>query len=170
MTKTLILPGFSPKNKLWAEDVVEGIKTYFEPVIIEWEHWKTDNKAPLNIPDETGKIKNLIGDAQVNVVAKSIGSLVTMHLIKAAVKFNKLILAGIPINDLSQEDKNMYQYLAEIPKDKLLCIQNDADPHGSYNQIKELLTAVSPDILLVNKPAADHDYLYSSDFKTFLLR
>lgn len=39
--KTLILPGFSIKNKDWANETKKILEIRFFTEVFEWEHWST---------------------------------------------------------------------------------------------------------------------------------
>src|SRR6266478_1786851 len=102
--KTIILPGYSHKNKDWALEVQENIP---DSEVYEWEHW-SDVNIRFNAKEEAQRIKNLIGESEVNIIAKSIGTMVIMMTLKE-IKINKIILCGVPVNDLNEDDKWNYK-------------------------------------------------------------
>jgi predicted alpha/beta hydrolase family esterase len=168
--KTFILPGFSPINKGWAEEVSKNLT---DSTVIEWTHWTT-NKTDLPtwadwMSNEVDYVSEKIDKREVNILAKSIGTLVAMYIIKeGSVLVNKLILCGIPLNDLSDKDKEYYSALKSIPSERLLCIQNSEDNHGSYNDVKTFVDSISTGVRIISKPADTHDYPYIDVFKKFL--
>ena len=119
--------------------------------------------------DQIEDIVNQIGEDKVNIIAKSIGSYVLMLLIpKIKNHIEKIILCGIPINDLDEDDQEKYRVLSDVDAQGVICFQNKDDSHGSYDQIKDFLSGINSDIEVVSKPTATHEYPYSSDFIEFL--
>lgn len=167
---TLILPGYSINNKEWAEKTKIQISPYFPTIIHMWKHWQTDTKEENWIQTEVTSILNLIGNDKLNIIAKSIGTLVTTFVLKSfPEKVNKLILCGIPLKDINKKDLQNYAYLKKIPYGNILCIQNENDPHASYEEVKNFLsTTVDYRINIVSKPRNDHEYPYPEEFINFL--
>ena len=58
--------------------------------------------------------------------------------------FNKIILCGIPINDFESGDAEFYEVLSKLKSGKVICIQNNDDPHGNLDQIRKLLNSINP--------------------------
>ena len=156
--KILILPGFSSHNEIWANDVKENLAG---AAIHRWTHWDTGNAYPGWTDDE---IKNLNLTEKVDVIAKSIGTLVAMKLIR---QINKLILCGIPLNDLSEEDKKQYLVLAHFPTENLLVFQNTSDPHGNFVAAEQFVHGINPQIKILEMPRDDHEYPFVEEFKGF---
>ncbi len=165
--ETIILPGFSVSNKVWAEEVKKNLAA--ESTVIHWPHWKTGKTEANWITKETQKIQEKYGDRQINIIAKSIGTVVAMSILKfKSPKVNKLILCGIPIGDLLSEDYKYFTVLKNFPTDNILCIQNENDNHGSFAQAEKLIHSISSMITVVSKSRADHEYPYFEDFNAFL--
>lgn len=134
-----------------------------------WEHWK-DPSTKFDEQVVADDILSILSDNQINIVAKSIGTLVASHLIqKTPDKIQKIIFSGIPLNDINDKAKReIKQALLKLSESKILCFQNDKDPHGSGAQIKEFLAEINPDIRLIVKSGSDHEYPYYSEFLEFL--
>lgn len=158
---TLILPGYSKSNKSWADEVAKNIKVDGQIRPIFWDHWgdptqkfKASEKANL-------LVKHSKGDA-MNIIAKSIGSLVASYITKAVPnQINKIILCGIPTRDLKEES---IKKISEISNENLIVFQNDNDPHGNFEEVKKLY----PNFNIVKKIGDTHDYPYFEDFQKFL--
>lgn len=160
--KTMILPGYSISNKDWAEEVAKNIAG---SQVHYWKHWQ-DGKT--SVRDEIGEVEREIGSNNFNVIAKSIGTLVFCLLLpKVEKQIQKIILCGIPLNDIAP-DLDSYKVLRNIDPNKILVIQNSEDPHGSYKQVAEFLGNIDPQIKIISKPASDHNYPYNQEFKNFL--
>lgn len=165
---TIVLPGYSSKNKDWLDELRQ--KADIKPLdTIEWSHWKSENSDPNWIKFEASKIISAYRNQKINVIAKSLGTLIAMNVLNQKLEiFNKIILCGIPINDFEAGDAEAYEILGKLPSNKIICIQNDNDPHGNLDQIRKLLNSVNPDIQLISKESADHNYPYYEDFRSFL--
>ncbi len=171
--KTLIFPGFSLKNKDWAYEMKKDLNPNFPSEVVEWEHWTSGNTDFANwtewLEKETPKVLMEIGDEQINVLAKSIGTLVAMNILKTKPnQINKLFICGIPLNDIEKDDKLSYKVLKDFPREKIVCIQNENDNHGSFNEAKKFLDSINPNIKIISKPRNDHDYPYPKEFINFL--
>ncbi len=167
--ETLIFPGFSFKNKEWSDSTGRELNKSFPAKPIEWEHWQTGIARRNWIDMEVQKIIEKVGGKQINVIAKSIGTLVSMHLLKLKPNIvNRLILCGIPLNDISDSDKAIYGVIENFDLNSLLCIQNESDNHGSFSEAERFVHAINPEIKIISRPRSDHDYPYTEDFLGFL--
>lgn len=162
----IVLGGYSLKNKDWALEVQNKLPSH--PQVIEWPHWISDRNS-FSVQVEADKLVDKLNGLHVNVIAKSVGTLVLM-LATARLKdsLGKIIICGLPLNDLTDEDKEAYKVLKNYPVEKMLFIQNDSDNHGSALEVQAFLMAINPDIELVIKTRADHEYPYFEDFGQFL--
>ena len=167
---TIILPGYSKHNKEWAMQTAEKLTVEGEVWPILWEHWR-DFNITFSPAEKTESILTIIRNNKVNIIAKSIGTLVAMHLIqKIPEQIGKVILCGLPLTDIDAERKKIYQEaLIDFPPERLFCIQNEGDPHGSFSQAVAFLRAISPAINIIGKPQGDHEYFYIDEFQKFLL-
>ena len=164
--QTIILPGYSLKNKDWAEGIAKELGSTF---VHNWNHWTNEEKPPDWIDQEVQKIRGEIDGKQTNLVTKSLGTYFSTQILKRTPGVcQKLILCGIPLNDLSDEEKAEYQVLAQIPKEFILVIQNETDSHATFAEVESFIRAINPKITVVSKPRDDHEYPYLEDFKEFL--
>lgn len=164
--QTVILPGYSSHNREWADltankIVVEGIVR-----AIFWDHWTDPDQ--LFYPKEKAALiyRHAKGD-KLNIVAKSIGTLVAAYIIgDVPDQVNKVILCGIPLHDISDEEKNtILENLNKLKTTQIVCFQNESDPHGSFKEVREFLPE---SIKVESKPSSDHEYPYFFDFNSFL--
>ena len=167
--ETIILPGFSLKNKAWAEEIQKGLSLIFPTSIVNWPHWETGKTEANWIEKEAEKIAYSIQSRQVNIVAKSIGTAVSMVILNSKPELiNKIILCGIPIRDFLKGDEKYYEPLRKFQLDKVLCIQNKDDNHGSYEDVEKFLHSLNPNLKIISQPRADHEYPYLDIFIDFL--
>ncbi len=165
--KTIIIPGFGISNKPWAEETVKKLaKVGIKSSIYPWKHWTGSQMATR---DQVEDIKTLMGDENVNIIAKSIGTYVLSLLIsKTKGQIQKIILCGIPINDLEEDDLDNYKEFGSVDPRNIVCFQNNNDSHGSIEQIRDFLKNINSEIEVISKPASTHDYPYYQDFIEFL--
>ncbi len=166
---TIILPGYSLHNRIWAHKVKENLAEEVNVLVHEWRHWNNPSSG-LDIGRE---VSNILHDLEVrgksDVIAKSIGTLVCMRLIAiSSNKINKIVLCGIPLNDLREENFNDYGILKSFDYRKVVVIQNNSDPHGNFRQVYSFIKKINSKVKIIEKEADNHDYPYYEDFNLFL--
>src|SRR5260221_14414901 len=109
--KTIIIPGYSHKNKEWAEEVHKNGPDSF---VYEYRHW-SDPAARFKSKDEALSVVGKVGESKVNIIAKSIGSLVGVISLKQIKdKINKIVFCGIPVEDITEDEKWEYKVLSDL--------------------------------------------------------
>lgn len=163
--KTIILPGFSIHNKDWAEEVAKNLSK--ETFVHNWLHWE-NGKSSLSLNEELKNIIKEIGNDEVNIIAKSVGTMVCMNLLKVIPdKIEKIILCGIP--SVSNERKKLFtSSLSGFNPNNIIVFQNTKDPLGNFSDVKKFISKVNSKIDVIEKPGSDHNYPYFKDFKEFL--
>ena len=166
--KVIILPGYSVNNKEWATSICESLGNDHLCVIHEWGHWIGGS---FSLKNETDNIIEEIGGDEVSIIAKSVGTRVTMNLIPKIInRLDKVILCGIPTRFESESVKTLYRdNLKKLGGQNVICIQNTRDPFSPFANIKEFINSVDEKIKVFEKPRNDHEYPYYEDFKVFLL-
>jgi predicted alpha/beta-hydrolase family hydrolase len=163
---TYILPGFSLKNKEWLEECAMSLKVEGTIRPIFWEHWD-DSEAKFDKKEKATLLSRHSKGDKINIIAKSIGSLVASYIIEQVPhQINKVIICGIPINDIGESEKEtIKKALESLGVEKLICFQNGGDPHGNFDQIRAFLPEK---IKVVSKERSDHHYPYYTEFNGFL--
>ena len=159
----LYLPGYSLKNKSELESISTALKGGgFEVLAHEWQHWKDEGIA-WNIPQEIELIKQEIGTSQIDfVVAKSLGTYVAATLVwQKVIDPKKIILLGLPINDLSADENEFLKLALKRMNGKLTLIQNSQDEHGSLEDLNTLVFDIQHDLII--KEANNHEYNYPDE-------
>lgn len=166
---TIIIPGYSPHNQKWLEDTASQVKADGEIRPIYWGHW-TDPNIKFDPKIKANLLDGVSGKRVVDIVAKSIGTLVASYLIqKSPEKIRKVILCGIPLNDLGEDEKEIIKNaLHKIPVENIICFQNDEDPHGGTDILKNFFSG-ELDVQIISKTRDDHEYFYQDEFNKFLL-
>lgn len=167
---TIILPGYSENNKKWLEDTAEKIPGDSEIRPIYWGHW-TDPNIKFDPKVKAQLLDGITGKRVVDIIAKSIGTLAAAYFIeKSPEKIRKVILCGIPLNDLNEDNINTIKNaLRKIPARNIICFQNDQDPHGGIESVEKFLSEFGKDLQIIEKQRDDHEYFYFEDFNKFLL-
>lgn len=177
--KTIVLPGYSPHNRDWAYEVKNKIKIPGEIIVHEWEHWDSSIRKSFSLKAEIENVSRLAFGEKVNIIAKSVGTRVVMHLlVDGLIKINKLVLCGIPTKGDEElilgkvtvdASENIYAMgLREFPTDKVIIFQNDHDPFARYEDIKRFIWKINSKIKIVEKEGSTHNYPYFEDFADFL--
>lgn len=158
------MPGYSPSNKDWALDVAD--KVGGETLVHEWRHWTSGS---LSVKHEVAKLYEEIGNDKVNIIAKSVGTRIAMHLLATHAKqINKLILCGLPIRWEKKIADTDYKELNKISPKQVLIFQNTKDPLGNFSIIRKFINQVDPKIKIIEGDRSDHHYPFASEFKQFL--
>ena len=160
--KTIILPGYSPRNKDWAYEVKDRLDLGHKVLVHEWKHWG-GGKFSLNT--ERSNILENIRIEEVNIIAKSVGTRVLMSLVgEIEDRINKVILCGIPVDPVRYT-----KGIKLIGAKRLLVIQNKKDPLMPSKPIKLFMKLIDKNIKVLEMPRSDHDYPYFKEFQKFLL-
>jgi predicted alpha/beta-hydrolase family hydrolase len=166
--KTIIFPGYSQRNKNWVLTTAQELKLDHEIRPILWKHWE-DNRKEFKVDEKAKAALKVIGQAKINIVAKSIGILVTMVLInQVREEINKVILCGLPLQLAEKRQSEFAKALKDFPTDKIIVFQNVKDPLGSFERVKKFFNLVNPKIKLKKMPRSDHNYPYFAEFQRFL--
>lgn len=160
--QTLILPGYSSENKAWVDETAKNLKTDSIIRPFYWMHW-TDQSNIFKADEKALLISKHLRGETVNIIAKSISTLVTALIYNLAPQqINKVILCGIPLNDITPEELNLIKKFCQVMDENILILQNMDDPHGKFEQVKDF-----GNVKL--KIASDHNYPYFDEFNKFLV-
>lgn len=167
---TIIIPGYSPHNKKWLEDTASQIKIDSEIRPIYWGHW-TDPNIKFDPKVKANLLDGVSGKRVVDIIAKSIGTLVASYLIqKSPEKIRKVVFNGIPLDDIDESDKEVIKNaLRSLPPESVVLFHNDQDPHGGIETLNGFLSDAGLDVKIIVKTRSDHEYFYQEDFNKFLL-
>ncbi len=167
--QTFILPGFSEKNRDWIDTITNELGLFILAKGIYWQHWGRGHVEDGWIEEEAKKIIANFNNKKANIIAKSVGVMICLELIKSQPQLiNEIILCGILLNDFLPGEKERFSILKNFPSSNILCIQNDKDSHGNYVEVEVFIHNINPNIKIISKPRDDHHYPYSEDFISFL--
>ena len=164
---TFILPGYSPRNKDWADDVAKNLKLEGQIRPIYWDHWEDDAQSFKPKEKKDLIVRHSKGDS-INIVAKSVGTLVAALIVKEVPdQVKKVILCGIPtVSD--ERMKITRDAFATFPSEKVIVFQNQKDPFATDAEVVAFMKKVNPKIKVISKERGDHHYPYYEDFNDFL--
>lgn len=164
--KTIVLPGYSLHNKDWALEIKKSLSFRQSVLVHEWQHWQLG--GTLHPKYEIRKILKEINKDKVNIIAKSVGTMVAMNVLaEIPEQINKIILCGVP--SVSEERKKLFTVsLSVFPEEDIVVFQNTKDPLAGFEEVKNFMKLVNPKIKVIEKLRSDHHYPYFEDFKEFL--
>lgn len=161
--QTLILPGYSSHNKEWVDETAKTLKV--EGVIrpFHWAHWRDEN-VKFDAKAKAELIAKHIKGDRVNIIAKSLGTLVASYLYQVIPdQTNKVIFCGIPLRDIALEELKIIEKCISQSNDRFIGLQNVNDPHGTFDEVKDFGN-------MKMTYRSDHDYPFFDEFNKFLLK
>lgn len=166
--KTIILPGYSYRNKQWADELASQLKIGHDVIVHNWTHWEKSSSGRLSIKQELQKIKKEVKTDKFNIVGKSVGARITVRVVsEIGNNVQKIILCGVAsVSDVTKEAYK--KALSDFPESKIIVFQNTRDPFVPYRNVKDFMNSVNPKIRVIERPGNDHNYPYAEDFKKFL--
>jgi pimeloyl-ACP methyl ester carboxylesterase len=150
--------------------MAKSVKASSEVRPVYWNHWE-DPKARFDPLEKANLLDSVSGKRSVDIIAKSIGTLVASYLIqKSPEKIRRVVFCGIPVSDIDENEKGVIKgALRIVPPENIIIFQNNEDPHGSFGAVKNFLSEFGSDIQIVSKERDDHEYFYQDEFNQFLL-
>jgi len=164
----LYLPGFSLKNKDELKSISAALISDGNEVIShEWRHW-ADGTAPWDVPIEISLIKEKMNNQQIDlVIAKSLGTYVAANILwEKLIDPGKIIFLGVPVCDLSEDEKELMQLVIRRVKDKITFVHNSLDPKGTIEDLNFMLLNIDHDIRI--KESDTHQYDYPEDILSII--
>ncbi len=150
--KYFYLPGFSKKNEIELESFVSFFKAKnIDLITHSWRHWE-DSNVEWDSEIETMTALRKMNHEDYVLIAKSIGTFIGMKLTSCEC-FPKMILMGIPYNDLDEIERKVYGHY--VGHDIVL-YQRKNDSHGSIEDVKKLIPENK--VEYVELPGDTHDY------------
>ncbi|HUF38028.1 MAG TPA: alpha/beta fold hydrolase [Anaerolineales bacterium] len=161
--RTILLPGYSPRNREWAEELAAEIPgAEMHP----WPHWETG--GTLDAAAELAAIKKRIGADTVNLLAKSVGCRIAARILRSAPEqIHKLVLCGLPSTQVEAR-ADFSAALARLPAERVLVVQNRLDPYATFKEVQAMIQGILPGVRLVEGDRDDHHYPYPEVFRGFL--
>ena len=163
MKRTVILPGLSHRNRVWAEEMAAAVPgAEMHP----WAHW--EHGGHIDPPAEMQALLARIGQDEINLLSKSIGTRMAARLVtQIPAQIGKVICCGVPEAGEVVEAEFEAAFEA-LPAGQFLFIHNREDPVGEFDEVKVMLQRLASNLNFLERPRADHNYPYPEDFKAFL--
>lgn len=154
----ILLPGNSPANESWIEEVEAALKPYFEGTFVQkYRHWLTG--SPYLDLDYELKVLAESVPLSYAIFAKSAGvSLTIKGVFEKRIAPQKCVFVGspFPLGRLEGLKESGWLEGYFIPS---LFIQQEKDPVASYEEIKRILETLKvKNCQLVKIPGSSHHY------------
>jgi pimeloyl-ACP methyl ester carboxylesterase len=160
--RTIILPGYSHRNREWADEIADEIAG---AEVHAWPHW--DTGRTLDVAKELAAIKKRVSTDQVNLLAKSIGCRMAAQIVlDRPAQIEKLILCGLPGTQVEAR-ADFAAALARLPVERILVVQNRSDPYAAFTEVRDMIQSVAPGVRVVEGDRNDHHYPFPDVFKGF---
>ena len=144
MKNMLILGGNSKKNIAWLKKMVELYKSEYNVKTVEYNNWQNDKEMDFDY--ELEKIRNILVNDDIDIIiAKSIGLIFISYIVRNInIKNKTIVFMGYPMNLLEKENIDITGEINKLSSNnKLLIIQEDNDPLGSYEDVYKVLNKVN---------------------------
>lgn len=161
--RTIILPGYSIRNRDWAEELAAELD---EAEMHAWPHWESGET--LDAAKELAAIKKRIGHDRVNLLAKSIGCRMAAQIVlDRPAQIDKLILCGFPGTQVEAR-ADFAAALARLPVERILVVQNRRDPYAPFPDVQMMIQSIHPGVQVIEGDREDHHYPFPEVFREFL--
>lgn len=156
----LLLPGNSAQHKQWLEQVEYHLSPLFTQTICHnYRHWQTGSPE-IDLAYETSQLIDYTYDfAPYIVFAKSAGIVLCLQAIQQGIlQPSACLFTGLPLPMIESYGLPLKNWLqtSTVPT---RIIQNDSDPHGSYNHVASLVDDCHNPLITAHKSAGNtHDY------------
>lgn len=159
--QTLILPGYSKENREWVDEVASSLKTEDTVRPFHWSHWDDEN-SKFDAKQKAELIAKHIRGDKVNIIAKSLGTLVVAYLWQIIPnQIEKVVFCGVPLKDVTSDElETVKRCISQMDK-RIVVFQNVNDPHGSFEEVKDF-----GNVKIMNRD--DHNYPFFDEFNGFL--
>lgn len=157
----LLLPGNSQKSGNWLQDVEKSLAPDFHTTYRhEYEHWKRGTPE-IDLRFEIQSISKITElERPYLVFAKSAGTMLSLQAMhEQVITPNGCLLCGIPLVMVRDHNLPLPTWLQSttVP---IIIIQNEHDPYGSYEEVREyILASGSHNVTVISHPGDSHDYL-----------
>lgn len=165
--KLVIAPGNSARHKEWAEKLRDYfLDTYDEVYVHYYRHWER-NEPEADVEYEITALQEKVGDESVDVIAKSIGTVILSFAIhQGAIKPHISLLLGVPFKILSERNYDLPNLLSNY--NTISVVQNSSDPMGSFADVREYFSDLAH-IKVYEHEGDTHDYLDFQQMKDILI-
>ncbi len=156
----VLLGGRSKRNHPWVRELADELRPLAENIIIhDYDHWQTGVET-VDIQKEAVQLAcKLQGVDQYIIVAKSIGTVITMLGVQSSeLSPQACMFLGTPLGIIKEELPEIDDVLPLLPRTAFM--QNEHDPLGGAEMLREYILQHEPsDWELVALPGDTHDYM-----------
>ncbi|MBD3328910.1 hypothetical protein GF357_00230 [Candidatus Dojkabacteria bacterium] len=137
----LLLPGNSPRNEEWIEEVSEKLRDEFQQhKILRYNHWLDDSQKFINMQQELHRLDEAMNEfSGYGVFAKSAGTILTLLAIKESILDPKFcVFVGSAVGFASRLGYSFGELISHISI-PILFIQKTNDPACAFLDLKNLV-------------------------------
>jgi alpha-beta hydrolase superfamily lysophospholipase len=157
----LLLGGYSTRNKPWIHEVGDALAPLVERCVVhEYAHWSGEGQD-MDFAAELAAIAEEAEHLDDYVVfAKSIGIVLTVEAMSRGLLAPRIcVFAGLPLSTAVVERGQAFARQLARLQCPLVFVQNNADPLGSYEAVKQYLErAGATQAMTVELPGDTHHY------------
>jgi pimeloyl-ACP methyl ester carboxylesterase len=160
----ITLPGYSLQNKEDNQAIAADLREQeYDVYAHAWRHWVDESIEfdPVIEATELLEVIDRSGEQELIIIAKSMGTWVAVELISRLpeeVKLKKVIIMGVPYTSLDKKDNAKYETVLNALTIPVYWIQNELDPHGNFEAVKEWLGQVTFTKSINVQGIANHKY------------
>lgn len=159
----IILAGNSLDNKDWSANLKLLLTNSYDTIYRhDYLHWQSQQSF-IDFDYELTAIKN-INNKLLNygIISKSVGTILALQAINQQILKPKwLLFLGLPLNIVSKNNYPLQTWLTNISIPTTL-IQNEYDPVGSYQEIKQIVKKCQNDKLKLINELNNHSHKYNN--------
>jgi len=168
--KLVLLPGNHLKNRDWIYQIEESLKDSFDETYIQCyqhrnsEHQNMDLEYEMEILYEEIKY-----DKNITIFAKSLWDILAiMAMTEEWINPSKCIFLWFPMWFVKNNEFPLEDYLSQI-QCPVLFIQKAYDPACDYQELVDLISAISDKFHFHEIPGNDHEYDDIKEIKNLTL-
>ena len=158
----VILGGNSPRHHAWVREVAANVGPLFDKVLVwDYQHWQTGEPfCKINL--ELSKLNETVDSFEPYIIiGKSIGTILASQGVNRGIlKPKGLLFFGTPIKSTNPGARPLGKWLSSIDQSKIIFVQNQNDPFGSYQMLQSRLKdEMIDDATTIMWPGQTHDYV-----------
>ncbi len=157
--RIVIVPGNSPHNKKWAENLKEFLGTkedYKDISVLKYLHWSSGEEI-MDVKKESLRLEDILSkNGKYLIIAKSAGILVSLETMVKPVFF---LFLGLPLKWIDENGFKSDKLFSNLSTPSLI-IQNKKDPMAFKETVSSYIkkNKLNQYIKLLESPGDTHEY------------
>ncbi len=160
--RIIIVPGNSPKNKKWAEEIKKFLQENkkHDVLSIEYSHWHSGEEI-IDIEKEAARLSELLSPSEeFLIIAKSAGISVSVKaFLSGKINSKSFIFLGLPLYWAIEREIDISSMFNDFYAPALI-VQNNKDPIAPASKVREFLKNLKTpkNIQLIETSGNTHEY------------